>query len=930
MSVDVGLLAVLEKSISPVQQELEAAQHFLEKAAEADLIGLLKQLSDVLINPECSPVVRMQAGLQLKNALYSKDPEVKTMYQQRWLQLAPEARLYIKKNCLAALGTETTAHSSAAQCVAYIACAEIPALQWPDLMERLVENVVASTGSEACKHSTLETIGYICQDIDPSILVNQSNAILTAIVCGMKKEEPSDNVRLAATNALLNSLEFTKHNFDAVNERNYIMQVVCESTQSTQAQIRVAALQCLVKIMSLYYGYMETYMKQALFAITLDAMKDSIPEVALQGIEFWSTVCDEEIDLAIDAAECYEKGQPPAVSSMFYAKGALQFITPILMEILAHQDESMDDDEWNPSKAAGVCLMLLAQCCEDAIVDLVIPFVKDNIKKPDWRYRDAAVMSFGSILEGPNPTALKPLVESAMPVIIELLRDESAAVRDTAAWTIGRVCETLPEVALQDNYLVPLLTGLVEGLSSEPRVAANVCWAFSSLAESAYDVAAGELADQSGGSGEPKTYALSQYFNAITERLLATSSRPDGGQHNLRNAAYSALMALMRSAAQDCYGEVQRVTVIVLERLESVIGLENQLASNQDRAQFNDLQSLLCGTLQSVLRKISKDDAPAISDKVMLALMSMFRSSTVSIAHGSGDQVLVNGENSKSTLTGGVHEDALLAVSALLEAVGELFVKYLDAFMPILVLCLRNFRETQVCINAVGLLGDMCRVLSKNIAGHCDGLFAILMEILQNVNANKSLRPAIISTFGDLSLALGSEFLNYLPVVMETLKQATQAEVNLADPDMVEYLNSLRTSCLEAYTGIVQGLKGDGPRANGALEFVATHVPHILSFIDHISTDSITTDELISASCGLIGDLVSTYGAAILNLVEVDAVANVLQKGRRAKSSRTKNLAVWATKEIRKLKNAAHNAGTGTMQGAASLAPSGCSTAQAS
>lgn len=115
----------------------------------------------------------------------------------------------------------------------------------------------------------------------------------------------------------------------------------------------------------------------------------------------------------------------------------------------------------------------------------------------------------------------------------------------------------------------------------------------------------------------------------------------------------------------------------------------------------------------------------------MLALMSMFRSSTAVVAEGSGDQVLVNGEGGKNSLTGGVQEDALLAVSALLEAVGELFVKYLDAFMPILVQCLRNYHETQVCINAVGLLGDLCRVLNKHIVPHCEGLFTILMEILQ-------------------------------------------------------------------------------------------------------------------------------------------------------------------------------------------------------
>lgn len=49
---------------------------------------------------------------------------------------------------------------------------------------------------------------------DPEQLQENGNQILTAIIQGMRKEEPSNNVKLAATNALLNSLEFTKGNFD--------------------------------------------------------------------------------------------------------------------------------------------------------------------------------------------------------------------------------------------------------------------------------------------------------------------------------------------------------------------------------------------------------------------------------------------------------------------------------------------------------------------------------------------------------------------------------------------------------------------------------------------------------------------------------------------------------------------------------------------
>lgn len=161
------------------------------------------------------------------------------------------------------------------------------------------------------KEATLEAIGYICQEIDSDVLLTQSNDILTAIVYGMRVAEPSNHVRLAATQALLNSLEFTKANFDQPTERNYIMEVVCEATQSPDSQIKVAALQCLVKIMSLYYQYMEPYMPQALFPIALEAMKSENDAVALQGIEFWSNVSDEEVDLAIEETEAAEAGRPP-------------------------------------------------------------------------------------------------------------------------------------------------------------------------------------------------------------------------------------------------------------------------------------------------------------------------------------------------------------------------------------------------------------------------------------------------------------------------------------------------------------------------------------------------------------------------------------------------------------------------------------------
>ena len=74
------------------------------------------------------------------------------------------------------------------------------------------------------------------------------------------------------------------------------------------------------------------------------------------------------------------------------------------------------------------------------------------------------------------------------------------------------------------------------------------------------------------------------------------------------------------------------------------------------------------------------------------------------------------------------------------------------------------------------------------------------------------------------------------------------------DFDIMDYLNELRECCLEAYTGIVQGLKGEDKETIGTdVQLILPHVPHMINFITTIARDREKSDGTISAAAGLIG-----------------------------------------------------------------------------
>jgi importin subunit beta-1 len=210
----------------------------------------------------------------------------------------------VKGLALKTLGSnDSRAGQSAGQFIVSIAAIELPRNEWPELMNILVHNV--SGGSDHLKQASLTTIGFICESDEPELresLSTHSNAILTAVVQGARKEEPNPDVRHAALTALGDAIEFVRSNFENEGERNYIMQVVCESTQAADTRIQSDAFGCLNRIMGLYYDKMRFYMEKALFGLTIMGMKNEEEDVAKLAIEFWCTVCEEEIAIEDDNA----------------------------------------------------------------------------------------------------------------------------------------------------------------------------------------------------------------------------------------------------------------------------------------------------------------------------------------------------------------------------------------------------------------------------------------------------------------------------------------------------------------------------------------------------------------------------------------------------------------------------------------------------
>jgi len=154
------------------------------------------------------------------------------------------------------------------------------------------------------------------------------------------------------------------------------------------------------------------------------------------------------------------------------------------------------EDLWNLRKCSVEALDVLAIVFHQPVLELILPYLKENIRHPEWPYREAAVLALGAVADGCLDGVAVHLPD-LIPYLISLLNDDEPLVRRIACWTLGRYSRwaaTVPDSAIRDprhlqKYFEPMMEGiLLKMLDGNKRVQEAAASAFANLGEQSKDV----------------------------------------------------------------------------------------------------------------------------------------------------------------------------------------------------------------------------------------------------------------------------------------------------------------------------------------------------------------------------------------------------------------------------------------------------------
>ena len=808
---------LLAQALSPSSSaQATAALQTLKLANPAEF---LLELGQILGKEDAHVSIRQLAGLLIKNICRNEGQEeaLKGVLDR----VPADGRENIRFQCLSALGSQYRDISeAAAQAVASLAAIEYPNGQWRDIVPLLIS---------ACSHVDLRhrksaflTIGYFLDQLPAGALAKQdSDDLLTAIythICG-------SGVELEAVKAFGCALQFTSPYFQREQERALMMKMLIAPCKQPEGAVRTAGLENLCEAAKWFYDYLSEYIGE-LWQTTSQIVTTGSQKEAILALEVWNIVSEIE-------ASRKESEQPTCSISSSLALT----LCPLLFTCLS-QPLTADPDDWTIQKASGALLVTLAEVVGDPIVDLSLPFIITNLRSTESNRREAAVLTLGSVLEGPEDQKLQPLVSQGFPYVISLARDEDKHVRAAALWTLSRICEHQIEAISGEREVNSLWTVLLDCLKGDLALLACSCTV--------------HLLQQPLCQANP---AIGRLFQPLLDTAMSSAN-------DLQLAAFSALQTLM----QETPFQIQWNSQLLALFRDNI-----QLPNGSEMREM-----LLCASIQiGISRSTPESISESIAFTIVESVIAFFRKRRRVI------------------------EEGINVIGALVSGIGKRIVPAIGGYWDYVLAGLGT--DSGTCKAAIICVGDHARGLDVALIPYLPTVVQPLFQVLESSSLSIDLKVQCIATLGDLVTSTQSAFLPYLPTLMPYISAAATASLQVISPDsdldLFECLQELREAIVDFFASVVQGLTDAGQA-----EVLSADLAHMVSFAGKVVTEEyFPTDNMHMAVLGLMGDLALAYGERVRGLLTSSDILQYARRQEGSANPKLRSVAKWTLRELQAL-----------------------------
>jgi len=856
-SQNVNIPSLIEQTQGQDNRLRSEAEKTLQQLQLAHFPNYLLELCRILKDQSVSSTVRQGAGLLLKNAITTSRGDI-TDIRRRWAErLDGGTRHKIKQSLLDTLAfPDDGARQTAVIVISNLALVET-LTSWKDLIPTLLAKAASS---EMAMAAALRCIGQIAESEELHDDLQQfSPKILECIARGMSTAQNPSASKAVATvqwesmRTLHHIVELIDSNMSQPQQQRVIMQMVCcGASRGPNHQLRMYSFMSIARIVDLYYGDMKPFM-QRIFQISKGAIDGGIAgeddeEVTKQAIEVWSTTAEMEADIL---SEHKEAGGPTAAtrSSHGFVAKSLELLVPVFLKALLLQKEDFDADEWTVRKASACCLELFAHVVGDHILKYVLSFVEQHIGSSSWRSREAALCSFGAVLDGPSKEKLGGLVRQILRVVVKLTADCHSLVRLTAVWVLGRICQVMPEAATKE-----VMAPLVAALNGDAAMADKACWCIASLC-----CHQGVLND----AQKAWIYSGDNGMQMISQLLTRCAKRDMKGQHVLNiHEALNTLIAYAPAADERLKKLLgQQLLPELVKRLSGILQAMGRANGGDDIALYRMAGFL--STIQVTLQMVdSQCFGQELADDLMECCVRLL----------AGEQSLV-------------YEEALSTVPAIAKAVKSNFMKYLLAqqVQDLLAKAVRNGTENEdICQVAVGCLCEVYSACSEAIVADplplrkcTDRMVSELLSLLIDAQISLTSKHLIVETLTDIMLAHGNRASRYSGDILEKcLEIGVLRPPPSADEELWADFNCIRAAIGDTVRACLMEMSEGNPS-----KFHGGVISKITSFVEAVAADLQKADKAVLLKCVLLlGDAAMfSRGSPLKNRLKTQSAQQIIQ-----------------------------------------------------